>query len=285
MKVPQVSKKTLNLGGQLIELAPPLIMGILNLTPDSFYSGSRFEAGSNSYVDKAGQMLNDGARILDVGGYSTRPGAAEVTENEEIDRTQPVIENLKKTFPEATISIDTFRSGVARQAVRAGAGIINDVSGGNLDPAMFATVAELKVPYILMHMRGTPQTMTKLSNYTNPVRDVLKELVKKLLQLRSMGVLDVIVDPGFGFAKTVPHNFLILNLLQYFHELNAPILIGLSRKSMVWKSLGVTAEEALNGTTVLNTLAINKQVDILRVHDVKPAAEAVKLWELTVGKS
>ena len=277
----QDSKITLNLSGRLLDLGTPAVMGILNITPDSFYESSRFAPNSDEIVQKAGQMLADGAAMLDVGGYSTRPGAAEISEAEECERVLPVIEVLVKNFPEVVISIDTFRAEVARQAVRAGAAMVNDVSGGNLDERMFGTVAGLGVPYVLMHMRGTPQTMTSLNQYEHLVRDILRELAVKLNQLRSLGVADVMVDPGFGFAKNVAQNFELLNELEHFQELNAPLLVGLSRKSMIWRKLGVSPAEALNGTTVLNTLALEKGADILRVHDVKEAAEAIELWRLT----
>lgn len=277
----QFKKKSLNLAGRLLNLGRPVLMGILNITPDSFYGGSRFDPHSDRYIQEAGQMLSDGAAILDVGGYSTRPGATLISPNEECDRILPVIEALIGNFPNAIISIDTFRSEVARKAVGAGATIVNDVSGGNLDEAMFETVAELGVPYVLMHMRGTPQTMTKDNHYAHLVRDILKEIAQKLVQLRSLGLADIIVDPGFGFAKNVPQNFDLLNNLVLFQELNAPLLVGLSRKSMIWRSLGVTPVEALNGTTALNMLALQKGANILRVHDVKEAVEAVKLWALT----
>lgn len=280
--MPQDSKKTLNLGGRLVDLSTPLVMGILNLTPDSFYSGSRFQAGSDALIEKAGQMLHEGAVLLDVGGYSTRPGAADVPESEEKDRVLPVIEAVKKAFPAAFISIDTFRARVASEAVRAGASLVNDVSGGTLDTDMFETVAGLRVPYVLMHMRGTPQTMNQYTQYSDLIEDVISEINTKLAHLRALGVVDVILDPGFGFAKTVSQNFELLNSLEKLHVLNAPLLVGLSRKSMVWRSLGGTAHEALNGTTVLNTIALQKKIHLLRVHDVKEAVEAIKLTELTV---
>lgn len=277
-------RKTLKVAGQIMDLATPAVMGILNITPDSFHAGSRFQPDSDEMVDTAGHMLADGAAFLDVGGYSTRPGAADVSEAEEWDRVGPVIEKLVASFSGVRVSIDTFRSGVARQAVRTGACMINDVSGGTLDTQMFQTVAELGVPYVLMHMRGTPQTMTQLTTYQNLVPDVLQELQAKLRVLRSLGVADVVIDPGFGFAKTVPQNFELLNTLEAFHQLDAPLLVGLSRKSMVWRTLGITVAEALNGTTVLNTLALQKGASLLRVHDVKPACEAIKLWQLTSGE-
>lgn len=281
----QVSKKTCNVAGRLLDLGRPVVMGILNITPDSFYQGSRFGTDLDVVVQKAGQMMEEGAVIIDVGGYSTRPGAAEVEEHEERDRVLPVIEVLRQEYPQVFISIDTFRAGVARQAIEAGAGIVNDVSGGNLDAAMFETVADLGVPYVLMHMRGTPQTMNKLTQYDNLVADIVHELSLKLARLRSLGVADVIVDPGFGFAKTVAQNFDLLNNLTKLSILDAPLLVGLSRKSLIWRSLGVTAEEALNGTTVLNTLALHGGARILRVHDVEAAVQTVKLWELSTQRN
>lgn len=279
-----MQNKTLNVAGQLLDLTTPAVMGILNITPDSFHAGSRFRPDSEEMVDTAGHMLAEGAAFLDIGGYSTRPGAAEISEAEEWERVGPVLEKLVVTFPGVRLSIDTFRADIARRAIDSGACLINDVSGGNLDAQMFETVAQLGVPYILMHMRGTPQTMTKLTTYQNLVPDVLQELQAKLRVLRSLGVADVIVDPGFGFAKTVPQNFEVLNALDSFHELDVPLLVGLSRKSMIWRTLGVTAAEALNGTTVLNTLALQKGASLLRVHDVRPACEAIKLWQLTRGE-
>jgi len=277
----QFKKKTLNLAGRSLDLTTPVVMGILNLTPDSFYEGSRFDPHSDKYLQEAGQMLHDGAAILDVGGYSTRPGAEEISENEENDRVIAVIQKLVTNFPKVVISIDTFRAGVAREAVRAGAALVNDVSGGNLDARMFGAVADLGVPYVLMHMRGTPQTMVSKNQYEHLVRDILKELADKLARLRSMGVADIIIDPGFGFAKNVSQNFELLNNLEHFQELNAPLLVGLSRKSMIWRSLGITPAESLNGTTALHTIALQKGANILRVHDVKEAVEAIKLWQLT----
>jgi dihydropteroate synthase len=281
MNVPQVSKKTLNLRGSLLNLATPAVMGILNITPDSFYPGSRHNSTSGEVVQKAGTMLEQGARLLDVGGYSTRPGAADVSPQEELDRVLPVIEALNKAFPTAYLSIDTYRASVAEVAIKSGASLINDVSGGKLDENMFQTVARLGVPYILMHMRGTPQTMTQHTYYDNLVQDIVKELNGSLMELRSLGVADVIVDPGFGFAKTVAQNFELLHRLHYFQWLDVPLLVGVSRKSMIWRSLGGSASEALNGTTVLNTLALEGGADLLRVHDVKEAVETITLWELT----
>jgi dihydropteroate synthase len=275
----------LTVAGQLLDLNTPAVMGILNITPDSFHKTSRFRPDSDEVVDRAGQMLAEGASILDIGGYSTRPGAADISLDEESERVGPVIEKLVAAFPDVRLSIDTFRSAVAQKAVQAGACIINDVSGGNLDEHMFQTVAQLGVPYVLMHMRGTPQTMTHMTAYNHLIRDVLHELQAKLQILRFLGVADVIVDPGFGFAKTVPQNFNLLNSLDAFDNLNAPLLVGLSRKSLIWRTLGITAAEALNGTTVLNALALQKGAALLRVHDVKPAIEAIKLWQWSRGES
>lgn len=257
-------------------------MGILNITPDSFFTGSRVSLDET--LLRAGQMLTDGATFLDVGGYSTRPGAADVSPAQEADRVIPVIESILANFPDALVSIDTFRASVARQAVEAGACVINDVSGGTLDPAMFDTVGELArsgmgVPYVLMHMRGTPQTMQSMTTYQQLVVDVIDELASQLARLRTRGATDIILDPGFGFAKTPAQNFELLNSLNSFHIFDEPLLIGLSRKTTVWKTLNIKPEEALNGTTVLNTAALLKGASILRVHDVREAVEAVKLTQ------
>jgi dihydropteroate synthase len=257
-------------------------MGILNITPDSFYSESRMKS-MEAVIEQAGKMQEDGAVLIDIGGYSTRPGAKEVGESEETDRVVPVIEQLNKYFPELIISVDTFRSEVARQSVLNGAHIINDVAGGLLDDRMFDVVAELGVPYILMHMRGTPQTMNTLTDYDFLIPRILQELQEKLIVLRQRGVSDVIVDPGFGFAKTTAQNFALMKDLSEFHELGCPLLVGISRKGMIYNTLNITAQDALNGTTVLNTISLQHGASILRVHDVKPAVEAVKLWMATSG--
>ncbi|MDB5241983.1 MAG: dihydropteroate synthase [Spirosoma sp.] len=276
--MPKVTKKTLNCRGRLVDLTVPAVMGILNVTPDSFFTGSRI--ATDKVVERAQKMLSDGATFLDVGGYSTRPGAAQVSPSEEVDRVVPVIETILTHFPHSLISIDTFRASVAKQAVGVGACLINDVSGGTLDPAMFTTVAQLTdVPYVLMHLRGTPQTMQSKATYTNVVTEVIDELAIQLAKLRSLGVHDVLLDPGFGFAKTPAQNFKLLSQLDAFRLFDEPILIGLSRKTTIWKTLGITAEEALNGTTVLNTIAILKGAFVLRVHDVREAVEAVKLTQ------
>jgi dihydropteroate synthase len=272
-------KKTLNIGGKLLDLSLPQVMGILNVTPDSFYSGSRVLQTEDAYK-KAERMISEGASILDLGGHSTRPGADAVSEEEELKRVLPVVEMIQKRFPNAIISIDTFRSSVARQAVAAGAHIINDIAGGNLDADMFETVAALNVPYILMHSRGTPQTMKELNQYDNLVTDVLRELQTKIYQLQQLGIKDIVADMGFGFAKNADQNYVLLNELKAFQILNVPLLIGVSRKSMIWRKLNITADQSLNGTTVLNTIALMNGAHILRVHDVKEAVEAVKLVQL-----
>jgi dihydropteroate synthase len=280
--MPQVIKKTLKVRGQLMDLSVPRVMGILNITPDSFYASSRLDS-VEAVLERAGTMAEEGASFVDVGAYSTRPGAAEISVSEEIDRLQSVIEPLNKFFPKLIISIDTFRSKVAREAVDKGADMINDVSGGILDPDMFDTVVALGVPYILMHMRGTPGTMNSLTDYDRLLPDVLRDLKQKLDLLRQKGVSDIIADPGFGFAKTTEQNFELLNNLSEFHLLGLPVLVGISRKATIYRTLGVTANESLNGTTVLNTIALQKGASILRVHDVKPAMEAVKLWSAVGG--
>jgi len=271
-------KATLNAGGRLIDLSSPKVMGIINLTPDSFFAGSR-KQGSEEALQQAGKMLAEGAAFLDLGAYSSRPGADDISVQEETDRMLPVVEAIVERFPEAVLSIDTFRSKVAEAAINAGAHIINDISGGQLDNKMFATVARLQVPYILMHMKGNPQTMLKEAHYEDVFAEVYDYFVDRYYQLKQLGVHDVIIDPGLGFAKKAEHSYALLNRLEGFNLLQLPILIGVSRKTMIYKSLGVTADEALNGTTVLNTIALTKGANILRVHDVKEAVEAVKLWE------
>ncbi|MCL4128144.1 UNVERIFIED_CONTAM: hypothetical protein GTU68_049949 [Idotea baltica] len=254
-------------------------MGILNATPDSFYNESRVTI-QNSLEKKVAMMIEEGVDILDVGGYSTRPGAANVKIEEEINRVVPIIEFIKTQWPEILISIDTFRGAVAKEAVRAGASIINDVSGGTLDKEMFGTVAQLGVPYILMHMRGTPETMNNFCSYKNVTIDVIKELQSKVLELNDLGVKDIIIDPGFGFAKTLEQNYQLLEDLEMFKVLELPILIGISRKSMISKYLEIPSESSLNGTSVLNTKALKNGVNILRVHDVKEAVEVRKLLSI-----
>lgn len=268
------------IGQKLIDLSKPTVMGILNITPDSFFSGSRFTPNSNQITDQVGKMISDGAVFIDIGGYSTRPDASDVSVAEEIDRVSPVIEVIAQNFGDkVAISIDTFRSKVAREAVNAGATIINDIAGGNLDEEMFQTVAELQVPYILMHSRGNPQTMNKLNDYQNLTLDVITELQEKVAQLRTLAVKDIIIDPGFGFAKNAKQGFEMMRNLDAFKVMDLPLLVGISRKSMIWRTLNITADEALNGTTALNMYALMQGAKILRVHDVKEAAETVRLFE------
>lgn len=268
---------TLNLRGRLFSLHEPKVMGVLNITPDSFYQGSRV-ADEQALLQKAGQIIKEGAAILDVGGYSSRPGADDIAEEEELSRVIPAINILLKTFPDLIVSVDTFRSKVAEEAISHGALIVNDISGGQLDKNMFSVVAKHKTPYILMHMRGTPQNMKDLTNYNNLVPDIALYFSEKITELKSLGLSDIIIDPGFGFAKTVEQNFCLLKQLDYFRSLGFPVLAGLSRKSLIWKTLNITAAEALNGTTALHMLALMKGANLLRVHDVKEAAETVKLY-------
>lgn len=252
-------------------------MGILNVTPDSFYDGGQY-MNDTEILGQSEKMLLDGADFIDVGGYSTRPGAEEITPEEETSRVVNAISAILQRFPGTLISVDTFRSGVAKAAVDAGACIVNDVSAGNLDPEMFKTVARLQVPYIAMHMRGTPETMRDHTDYTDLVNDVIGYFHRKVFELTQLEVKDVIIDPGFGFAKTVPQNFQLLHQLDQLCILGRPILVGLSRKSMIWRTLNVDPSSALNGTTALNTVALLKGADILRVHDVKEATEVIKLF-------
>ena len=269
-------KTTLNLKGELLDLTTPSVMGIVNVTPDSFYPESR-NATVDMALEKTEKMLSEGAKFIDIGGYSSRPGASDVSIAEETDRVVPVIEALSKAFPTAIISIDTFRASVAEHSIAAGAHLINDISGGELDEGMFEMVAKLQVPYILMHMKGTPQTMHKDPFYKDVTLEVADYFAEKIAALRALGVKDVILDPGFGFAKNTQHNYKLLQEMGDLHIFGLPLLVGFSRKGMVYRTLGITAEEALNGTTVLNTIALLKGANIFRVHDVKEAAECVAL--------
>lgn len=270
--------KTLNCRGTLIDLDIPKVMGIINITPDSFYDGGK-SFSTDHLLLQAEKMLNDGATFLDIGGYSSRPDADDVSVQVETERVLRAMEAILSRFPEALISVDTFRSSVAEIAVRQGAAIINDVSGGNLDSKMYQTVAHLKVPYVLMHMRGTPKTMATLTDYERVTVDVLKDLSEKISKAKAAGVNDIIVDPGFGFAKNARQSFELLNHLELFKNLDVPILVGVSRKSFIYKTLGISPQKALNGTTALNMIALLKGTDILRVHDVAEAMECVKLIE------
>lgn len=270
-------KTTINCRGRLLDLSTPRVMGIINLTPDSFFADSRHKI-TDELLLSCEKMLTQGADILDLGGVSTRPGAENVTVDDELKRVLPAIEAIAKRFPEAILSIDTYWAYVAERAVQAGASIINDVSAGKLDEAMYETVAKLNVPYILMHMQGTPATMQQNPQYGNVVLDVLDYLVCEVAQLRALGVKDIILDPGFGFGKTVEHNFQLLQGMDALKVTGLPVLAGLSRKSMICRTLGVKPDEALNGTTALNMIALTKGAKILRVHDVKEAVECVKLF-------
>jgi dihydropteroate synthase len=272
------NKSVLNCKGKMLLLDEPLIMGILNVTPDSFYDGNRYKNVTQA-VERAGKMLEEGASIIDLGGYSSRPkGAKHVDKQEEMDRVLPAIDAILKAYPAAIISIDTFRSEVARAAVAHGAVIINDISAGGLDDNMFKTVTELKVPYIMMHMRGTPQTMMQLTEYQDLIKEVLFYFSQKVEQLHQLGVNDIVLDPGFGFAKTFEQNYELFEQMDAFNLLNLPVLAGVSRKSMINKVLNTSPDQALNGTTALNMRALQKGANILRVHDVKEAAEAIKIF-------
>ena len=272
-------KATLNAGGWLVDLSTPKVMGIINLTPDSFFAGSR-QPGVDDALRQAEKMLNEGATFLDLGAYSSRPSAKDIPVDEEMARLLPVVEAIRNNYPEALLSIDTFRAKVAEETINAGAHIINDISGGELDEDMFQTVARLQVPYILMHMRGNPQTMTKQTDYEDLFGEIYDYFANKYYRLKQLGVHDVIIDPGFGFAKKNEQGYTLMSRLQEFGRLGLPILAGVSRKRMVYHVTGGTAEDALNGTTVLNTIALTKGANILRVHDVKEAVEAVKIWQL-----
>jgi dihydropteroate synthase len=267
---------TLNCRGRLLVAETPLVMGIVNLTPDSFYEGSRFTA--DNLLRSIETMLADGANIIDIGAQSTRPGSSFLTAEEELQRLDPVIYLINKNFSDTVFSIDTFYSRVAVACVNAGFSIVNDITGGELDKEMIPVVAGLHVPYICMHMRGTPQTMTELNDYDNITRTVLDYFIIKIEECHAAGIKDIIIDPGFGFSKNIPQNFELLKNLDTLKMLNKPLLAGLSRKSTIYKTLGITAEESLNGTTVMNTLALAKGAGILRVHDVKEAKQCVELF-------
>jgi dihydropteroate synthase len=274
---------TINCKGQLIDLSTPKVMGILNVTPNSFFDGGKYknESEIRSQVEK---MLNDGATFIDIGAYSSKPNADFVSEAEELQRIVPIVNLILEHFPEILLSIDTFRSEVAKACIENGAAIINDISAGNLDDKMLETIAKYNVPYIMMHMRGTPQTMQSMTDYENIVKEMLFYFSEKVAKARSLGINDLILDPGFGFAKTIEQNYELLQKLDLFSILELPILVGFSRKSMIYKALNSNAENALNGTTVLNSIALTKGAKILRVHDVKEAMECVALYNLTTKK-
>lgn len=271
---------SINIKGKLHYFHNPWVMGIVNVTPDSFYAESR-TFDSQSIYNRIADLIEQGADAIDIGGYSSRPGAADVSAQEEYSRLASALEIIRKHFPDTIVSIDTFRADVARKCVSDWqADIINDISGGIADPEMWNTVAELKVPYILMHMRGTPKTMQSLCDYSDVTADVIKDLAAKIDKMRQLGIADIIIDPGFGFAKTLEQNYTLMSELQEFKRLDMPLLVGISHKSMIYKALDIKPENALNGTTVLNTIALSKGADILRVHDVKEAKEAVKITKL-----
>ena len=267
---------TINLRGKLMNFSAPKIMGILNITPDSFYDGGRYNS-KDKIQNQIEKMITSGADLIDVGGYSSRPGAKDISIENELNRVIPAIEIIKHKFPETIVSIDTFRSKVASEAIISGADIVNDISGGNLDSNMFETVSKHKVPYILMHMRGNPENMMSKTNYENVTKDVCKYFSQRINKAHSCGINDIIIDPGFGFSKTTQQNYELLNNLEFFKEFQRPIIIGISRKSMIYKTLNTTPEKALNGSSVLHTISLIKGANILRTHDVKEAVECVKL--------
>lgn len=263
---------------RVLTVDKPLVMGILNVTPDSFYRDSRVQT-LEKIVERALLMVEQGATILDIGGQSTRPDSERISAGEEADRVLAPLEILHKELPHIFISVDTYFASVARQAVEAGAFMVNDISAGSMDREMLSTVAELKIPYVLMHSRGTPNTMQSMTSYANVTQEVINFLTQKMKECNTMGIRDIVVDPGLGFAKTIPQNFQLLRQLELFSALNAPVLVGLSRKSFIYKTLNTTAAEALNGSTFLHAFALQKGASILRVHDVREAAEAIRLYE------
>lgn len=273
---------SLNLGGELLSLSKPLVMGILNVTPDSFYAGSRTPE-REQIAARVRQMVNEGADIIDIGAYSSRPQATDITPDEEMRRLATGLEIIRRLYPQAHVSVDTFRADVATRCVREyGVQIINDISGGELDPHMFETVAELKTAYILMHMKGSPQTMMQQTHYDHLIAEMFYYFAERIARLESLGVNDIIIDPGFGFSKTLDDNYRLMNRLDEFARIGLPLLVGISRKSMIYKLLGSTPDESLNGTTVLNTLALLGGAHILRVHDVKAAVETINLVSKTL---
>ena len=270
---------TINCKGQLIDLSTPKVMGILNITPDSFYDGGNHK-NEKDILNHVELMLHEGATFIDVGAYSSRPNADHVSEVDELKRILPIVSLIIKEFPNTLLSIDTFRSQVAKQCIEVGASLINDISAGHLDNNMLQTIADLKVPYIMMHMRGTPQNMQQQTNYSNLTKEIIHYFSERISAAKKIGIIDIIVDPGFGFSKTLEQNYELLNKLELLNMLDKPILAGISRKSMIYKTLETSANEALNGTSVLNTVALQKRASILRVHDVKEAMECIKLTRL-----
>jgi dihydropteroate synthase len=271
------TNKTWNVGGRIVDFSSPKVMGILNVTPDSFYDGNRYN-DIDTALKQAEKMIEEGADMIDVGGYSTRPGADDISPEDEAMRVVPVIAAISKKFPKVQISIDTFRSDVAAKALDAGAVIINDITGGDHDPGILGLAKAHRAPYIVMHMRGTPKTMNQLTQYDDVVKEVLTELQKKVHDYQQRGLTDIAIDAGFGFAKNVDQNFELLRNLEAFGMIGKPLLVGVSRKSMIWRTLNIKPEDALNGTTALNMVALMHGADILRVHDVKEAVECVKLY-------
>lgn len=269
---------TINCKGQIIDLSTPKIMGILNITPNSFYDGGKYSSENNAIL-QVEKMLKEGATFIDIGAYSSKPNAEFVSEEEELIRIIPIVKSILKEFPETLLSIDTFRSSVAQECLNNGAALINDISAGSLDEKMMEVIASNNIPYIMMHLRGTPQTMQSQTNYEHLINEILTYFSDKISKARSLGISDIIIDPGFGFAKTTDQNYELLSNLERFKILELPILAGVSRKSMIYKTLNINPEEALNGTTILNTIAVTKGATILRVHDVKEAIECVKLYE------
>ena len=269
----------LDCNGRIINLEKPVVMGILNITPDSFFDGGKYLT-ANAIIQRAGKILDEGGSIIDLGAVSTRPGAKQISESEELNRLLPALNAILKAYPDAIISVDTYRAGIAQKVVDSGASIINDISGGSMDTQMFSTIAKLKVPYILMHMKGTPQDMQINPEYLDVVNEIKKILWDKVNKLHDLDFKNIIIDPGFGFGKSVEHNYEILNRLAEFKEFGYPVLAGMSRKSMINKVLKINPAEALNGTTVVNTMAICNGADILRVHDVKEAVETIKITEM-----
>ena len=269
---------TINCKGKLLDLSNPIVMGILNVTTDSFYDGGKFETQVNIQSQVA-KMVDQGAEIIDIGGVSTRPGAEKVSLEEELNRVIPIIKILNKEFPKTILSIDTFRSKVAEEAVEEGVSIVNDISAGQFDQNMFRVIGKLQVPYILMHMQGSPGTMQEDPQYNNVVDEVVDFMIAKINKLRNEGVKDIIIDPGFGFGKTVSHNYELLKNMNAFQILGVPVLAGISRKSMICKVLKINPKDALNGTTALHIIALQQGAKILRVHDVKEAIQTIKLWK------
>jgi len=268
----------INCKGHLIDLDHPRVMGILNLTPDSFYDGGKYKSASE-ILGQVEKMLNEGATFIDIGAYSSRPGAIHISQDEELSRLLPVLKLVIQEFPDALISIDTFRSHVASEAIKSGACMINDISGGSLDDDMFSVIAKLQVPYVLMHMVGTPQNMQQNVHYENLVKDIIFYFSQKVFELRKLGVNDIILDPGFGFSKTLDQNFELLQKLELFSGMDLPVLVGLSRKSMLYKLFDLDANSALNATTSANTIALMKGAGMLRVHDVQEAMETIMIFE------